>query len=184
MNDGLIPRRYAKALLETAQQQGADKDTHIYDLTRRLIDSFASEPGLQDAVNNPFVTDADKELLLTTAAGADPKTDRLYADFLKLLAENHRLGMARDIAIAYAELYRQKHNIYQVTVTSAAPLAPDAAKRLKAMIEQHLKGAQMEYTSLVDPDLIGGLVVSVGNERLDASIANELKQLRLKLLSK
>ena len=57
-------------------------------------------------------------------------------------------------------------------------------KRLKALIESHVGGATVEYETAVDPDLIGGFVVKIDSERLDASIKNELKQLRLKLLSK
>ncbi len=92
--------------------------------------------------------------------------------------------MARDIALAYLKMYRLKHNIRLVTVTSAAPMAPADEDRLRKLIQRHLGSAQMEYRHLIDPDLIGGFVVSIDNEKLDASVANELKQLRLKLLSK
>ena len=55
--------------------------------------------------------------------------------------------------------------------------------RLKALIERHLNGGTMEYHHRVDPDLIGGFTVTINNEKLDASVADELKQLRIKLLS-
>ena len=63
-------------------------------------------------------------------------------------------------------------------------MAPADEDRLRKLIQRHLGSAQMEYRHLIDPDLIGGFVVSIDNEKLDASVANELKQLRLKLLSK
>lgn len=181
MNKGLIPSRYAKALLATATERGVD--ARVYDMMRHLAAAFAVNPGLQQAVANPFIPAADKQRLLTTAAEAGVK-DTVWADFLKLLAQNHRTDMARDIALAYLRLYRQERNIKVVTITSAAPMDVDEDKRLTSLIQRHIGGATMELDHQVDPNLIGGFTVSINNEKLDASIANELKQLRLKLLSK
>lgn len=103
--------------------------------------------------------------------------------FMELLADNNRLDMARDIALAYLKIYRREHNICLVTVTSAAPMAEAEEKRLKQLIQRHLGSAAMEYNHLINPDLIGGFQVSIDSEKLDASVANELKQLRLKLLN-
>ncbi|MDE5750930.1 MAG: F0F1 ATP synthase subunit delta, partial [Duncaniella sp.] len=98
------------------------------------------------------------------------------------LVTNGRLDAIRDIALAYTRLYRRRHNIRLVTVTSAAPMEPAGEQRLKALIQKHLGDATMEYTTAVDPDLIGGFTVTVDNEKLDASIANELRQMRQSLL--
>ncbi len=71
-----------------------------------------------------------------------------------------------------------------VHVESAAPLAPDEEKRLRRLVERHIGDDAMEFTTGVDPSLIGGFTISVDNERLDASISNELRQLRQNLISK
>lgn len=81
------------------------------------------------------------------------------------------------------KLYRSQHHIYLVTVTSAAPMAQAEEERLRKLILRHLDGGTMEYHHRVDPSLIGGFTVTINNEKLDASVADELKQLRLKLLS-
>lgn len=180
MNQGLIPRRYAKALYKFALEKGADK--RLYELTGNLVNAFLSQPALQEAVTNPFVTADDKTALLKTAAGAE-KDDTVFADFLSLLGQNNRIDFVRDIALAYRDIYRQTNGIYRVTVTSAAPLDAEGESRLKDLIERHLGGASMEYVAKVDPELIGGFTVSINNEKLDASVANELKQLRLKLIT-
>lgn len=180
MNEGLIPGRYAKALLEYASE--SDKQARIYELMHQLAQSFADEPSLRKVLANPFVDSADKVKLLTTAAG--PKADdEVYSRFLNLLVDNNRIALMHEIALAYMDLYRKVNNIYRVSVVSASPLLPAEEDRLKSIIERHLNGASMEYTSEVDPDLIGGFIVKINNEKLDASVANELKQLRLKLLS-
>lgn len=180
MDQGLIPRRYAKALYKFALEKGCDK--RMYELTGALADAFAASPELREAVANPFVSAADKTKLLSTAAGAG-KDDNVFADFVKLLVGNNRIEFVREIAIAYRDIYREHNNICRVTVTSAQPLAEPEEKRLKDLIEKHLGGARMEYTSKIDPALIGGFTVSVNNDKLDASVANELKQLRLKLIT-
>ena len=181
MNDGLIPRRYAKALLKFAQENGQDK--RVYALMQALSDSFVALPALAKSVTNPFVPADDKAKLLITASGASGN-DIVLADFIKLLIDNNRIDMMRHIALAYLEMYRKANNIFLVSITSAAPLADKEMTRLKSLINKHVNGATVEYQTAVDPDLIGGFVVKIDSERLDASIKNELKQLRLKLLSK
>ena len=89
----------------------------------------------------------------------------------------------RDIALAYLSLYRKANNIYLVNVVTAAELPDEEVDRLRRLVEKHLGGASMEFSQSIDPELIGGFVININSERLDASVSNELKQLRLKLLS-
>lgn len=181
MNDGLIPRRYAKALLKFAREKGqAEK---VYSLMKTLSESFAGHPGLSAVLNNPFAPAGSKSELLMTASGA-ASGDTCFIDFVKLLSLNNRVGYARGIALAYLSQYRKANNIYRVEITTAAPMEQERMNRLKELIGSHLGGASVEYEVSVDTDLIGGFVVNIGSERLDASLRNELKQLRLKLLSK
>ena len=90
----------------------------------------------------------------------------------------------RDIAIAFLAIYRKANSIYSVTVTSASEMTKAEVERIKAIVSQHLpEKSKMEFTAAVNPELLGGFVVNIDNERLDASIKNELEQLRLKLTS-
>ena len=182
MNEGLIPRRYAKALYKVGVDRG-DNDA-LYALMNALAAAFAAEPGMQAVVSNPFVSAADKTALLRSAVGsvAAGGADTTFDDFLHLLIDNRRIDMVRDIAVAYLDIYRKAKNIRRVRVTSAAPMAPAEEKRLRDIIAAHLGQAKMEYSSDIDPSLIGGFTVAVDSERLDASIRNDLKQLRQKLI--
>ena len=181
MHQGLIPRRYAKAFLEFATERHDDR--RIYDAFKTLTASFDSSPELNNAVVNPFVSVDDKKALLYTAAGLE-KDDKVFDDMLNLLVSNNRIDMTRQIALAYLSLYRKANNIFKVEVISAAELSEEETRRLRAIIESHLNGSTMEYSATVDPSLIGGFVVNVESQRLDASIKNELKQLRLTLIGK
>lgn len=181
MNEGLIPKRYAKALYEYASDKG---DTaRMYELMKNLDRAFAAAPDIQKALANPFVSSPDKSALIAAAAGA--KADNpVFVAFTALLARNKRFPLVRQIALAYLDAYRTANNIKVVALQSAAKLDPVSEAKLKNLIAAHLGGSTMEYTSSVNPDLIGGFTVQTGNERLDASVANELKQLRLNLISK
>ncbi len=181
MDQGLIPHRYAKALYKLACERGNAQ--RVYNLMQALSVAFVAEPDLDKAVTNPFVSNQDKAMLLSTAAGAKAD-DTTFTDFLKLLIDNRRIDMIRLMAVAYEDIYRKENNIRRVNVVAASPLSPELEQRLKDLIKRHLGDAEMEYETSVDPELIGGFVVNIDSERLDASVKNEIKQLRQSLLSK
>lgn len=180
MDQGLLPRRYAKALYLTAVERNQQQS--VYTLMTNLCNVFANLPDMSRAIANPFVNDSDKTALILSAAQADPAKDNTFADFIKLLEKNRRISIIHEIAIAYQDTYRKANNIYRVTVTAAIPLAEGDENRLKSLILTHLNGGSMEYSFKTDTDLIGGFTVNIDNEQLDASVRNELKQLRLNLL--
>ena len=184
MNEGLIPRRYAKALYKVGADRG-DNDA-LYARMKALDAAFADTPGMKDVVSNPFVPTDDKIALLCSAvsvvSSAKGGDDATFVDFMRLLAENRRIGMVREIAAAYREVSRKAKNLKLEKVTSAAPLSAESDARLRKLIASHLGGATMEYSGTTDPALIGGFTVTVDSERLDASIRNDLKELRLKLI--
>lgn len=180
MNEGLIPRRYAKALYKVAVERKVDE--RVYVLMQTLVSSFDNTSGLQGVVSNPFVAQDEKDKIIITAAGAGV-ADTTFADFLKVLVHNKRIDMVNEIARAYVDIYRQQHNIRKVEVVSAAPLDLAVLGRITSLVERHLHGATMEFTTTVDPALIGGFVINVDNQRLDASVSNQLKELRQSLLN-
>ncbi len=179
MNQGLIPRRYAMALYKVDIDRNSAAGTYV--LMNALQRSFGELPSLKAAVSNPFVSVDDKVKLLTTAAGAS-EADTTFADFLKLLVDNRRIDMIDLIAFAYCDIYRRRNNIRRVEVVTAANLDHAAMQRIKDLIVKELKGASMEFSTRVDTSLIGGFVINIDNERLDASLSNQLKELRLSLL--
>lgn len=179
MDKGLIPNRYAKALYERGAERGSN--AALYAIMQRLCEAFAAEPSLASTVSNPFVAVADKVKLLDTAAGAG-ESDKTFADFLKLLAQNGRLDLAREIARAFVDMYRREHGIYKVVVTSAAPLGEDEKKRLDAVVANYIGKGTMEYDYVIDPALIGGFTVMVNNRLLDASVSSQLRNIRRSLV--
>lgn len=182
MDNGLIPRRYAKALYEVGQERH-DSAT-LYQLMLALSDAFAATDGLARTVANPFVSNADKTALLVSAVYGNntSKADSTYVDFLKLLEANGRISYMRAIAQAYVDIYRKANDIYRVDICSAAPMSADGRARLEKLVTDHIGKGTVEFDYKVDPSLIGGFTVTVNSERLDASVQSQLKQLRLKLI--
>lgn len=181
MDTGLIPRRYAKALYEVGQERKVNDG--LYGLMQTLSAAFASEPALGRTLANPFISADDKSRLLTQAAGGDrAAADPLFADFIKLLDRNGRIGMAWDIARAFIDLYRSQHSIFRVVITSAAPLGDAERQRIEALVAEHVGRGTFEYEYRTDPSLIGGFTVKVNSELLDASVDSKLQQLRRHLV--
>lgn len=180
MNEGLIPNRYAKALYLYASAQG--KAGSVYEETARLADSYAAEGKLAKAVENPFLPLADKGRLLLAASGAGE--GGCLDKFFKLVFSHGRESLLRPMALAYGHKYREANGISQVEIVTASALPEKAMREIRASVQTYLKGRTLECHERVDTGLIGGFTVKVDSQLLDASMSNELRKLRLKLLSK
>lgn len=182
MDQGLLPRRYAKALYKYAVER--DVAAQMYTVMDTLTKAYDDNASLQATIANPFVDNARKASILATAADAknQGKAAEAFDDFINLLGRHRRMDIMRETALAYLAIYRREHNIYKVHITSAATLADSDRNRINAMVEKHLQGGTAQYTYSTDPALIGGFTVTIDSQRLDASVRNELQQLRQRLI--
>ncbi len=180
MNDGLIPNRYAKALFKYASEQGVAES--VYAQSQQLASNFGSVGGMVKAVENPFLPQSDKEKVLLAASGADP--DGCLGKFFKLVFSHGREAFLLPMALAYGRMYRSANAISQVEITTATELPDAELKKIQNYVVSYLGESKPEYTVKVNPELIGGFTVKVDSKMLDASLGTELRNLRLKLLSK
>lgn len=179
MVSGLIPHRYAKALYKFALE--SDSTGKVYDEMKHVVDSFQQNAGLEKVLSNPYVDASDKEKVLLAAAGEKPGED--YRRFVKLILDHKREEFAYLMALAYRDIYRTENKISQVRITTAAALPEAEMKKLRGVVEKSFKDTTFEYTTAIDPDLIGGFIIDVDSTRMDASVSGELEQLRQNLLS-
>lgn len=179
MSDGLIPQRYARALYKYALEH--NNATAVYDEMKQVADSFEAFPEMQKVMTNPFVDAARKEKLLVSAAGDKVEDD--FRRFVRLIINHHREDFAYLMVLAYRKLYREENHIAQVVITTAAELPAEEMQKLRDVVQKAFEDYTLEFVSRVNPDLIGGFVIDVNSTRMDASISNELEQLRQKLLS-
>jgi len=179
MNDGLIPNRYAKALYKLSIERG--DTSQVYDEMKRLEVAYSCEGELKKAVNNPFLPTDDKLKLMCAVSGA--KIDGTSAKFMELVIKNNRIDFMRAIALAFMKQYRELNGIAKVEVVTAAKLGDDEINAIVDVVKSHLDNKTIELSQSVNPDLIGGFMVSVDSRVLDASVKSQLEKLRLKLLS-
>jgi F-type H+-transporting ATPase subunit delta len=163
---------YSQALFEVA------KENDVIDDVREQLGQFADEldenRDLQVFLFSPYFSSQEKkDGIAKIVDGADER----FLNFLELLAERHRMPVIFRIRRAYDALWRQENKLLPVTVTSAVELDEGLVKGLGERIQEQT-GKKVELTSRVDPDVLGGLVLQVGNMVLDASIRNRLEQLR------
>ncbi len=179
MDNGRISVRYARALFQTAQQQGCEDA--VYDgLTRFAHNYLLAISQFNEVLSDPIVAAEEKVKLVEMAVG-EPLDDTLKR-FITFVAEQKREDKMFFIAMKYMEMYREKHNILNTQVTTATELPEETYNHIKAFIKQTF-GADAELEVKIDPNLIGGFILDIENTRMDASVAGQLNALKNKLKS-
>lgn len=177
MDNGRISVRYARALFQTAQEQGCEAE--VYDgLTRFAHNYLLAIAQFNEVLADPIVAQEEKVKLLEMAVG-DPLHDTLK-QFITFVAEQKREDKMFLIAMKYMEMYREKHNILSTQVTTATELTEESYDKIKAFIKQTFD-ADAEMEVHIDPSLIGGFILDIENTRMDASVAGQLNALKNKL---
>lgn len=177
---GRIPRTYAEGLLAAAEQRG--EVLAVAENFHSLVyDVFPACPGLEAFLDTVAVTRKAKDEALTRMF--EGKAVPLFLDFLRLLNRKERLGMLRLIGIAFRTILENRANHERVLVESATELTEDQKAKLKETLKAVLKKTPVLVVR-VNPDLIGGLVVHVGDKVLDTSVRSKLATLRNQLLAR
>jgi F-type H+-transporting ATPase subunit delta len=163
---------YARSLFEVAKEQ--DKLDVVREQLGAFADALNETRELQVFFFSPYFSTQEKEDGLERAvADADP----VVLNFLKLLIEKHRMPVVFRIRGNFDRLWEDENQLLPVEITSAIELDKDIVKELGDKIAEQT-GRKVELSSRVEPDILGGIVVQVGNSVLDASIRNRLEQLR------
>jgi F-type H+-transporting ATPase subunit delta len=167
-----IAQVYARALFEVATEQDA-LDT-IHEQLDAFADAMNENRQLAAFFFSPYFSATEKkEGLGRAVTDAHPA----FENFLEALIERHRMPAIFRIRVEFTELFDDEKKLLPVTITSAIKLDDETVsglgRRIGEQIDRHV-----EVSSTVDPDILGGIVLRVGNVILDASIKNRLEQLR------
>jgi F-type H+-transporting ATPase subunit delta len=167
-----LARVYADALFGAAKDDG--KLDEIHDQLDEFADALADNREMQLFFFSPYFSSTEKKEGLKKALdGAEAQ----LVNFLELLAEKHRMPVLFRIRRQFDALWAKENKRLGVTVTSAVELDPEITKRIGEEVEKQT-GQTVELQSRVDDDLLGGIVLQVGNMVLDASVRNRLEKLR------
>ena len=167
-----IARVYAEALFETAKERG--KLDVIREQLGQVADALDADRNLAVFFFSPSLSSAEKRNGIQQAiAGAEPE----LINFLELLVEKHRMPVIFRIRRRFDEMWAKENKQLDVTLTSAVELDPEVVERVRGEIERQTDRT-VQLRTRVDENVLGGLVLQVGNMVLDASIRNRLERLR------
>jgi F-type H+-transporting ATPase subunit delta len=163
---------YARSLFEVANDQ--DKLDLVRDQLGAFADALSETRDLQVFFFSPYFSTAEKEDGLDrVVSDADP----VILNFLKLLIEKHRMPVLFRIRANYDALWEEENKLLPVQITSAVELDQQIVSQLGDRIAEQTD-RKVDISANVNPDILGGIVVQVGNSVLDASVRNRLEQLR------
>jgi len=163
---------YARSLFEVAREQ--DKLDVVREQLGAFTDALSENRDLQVFFFSPyFATKEKQDGLERVVSDADP----VVLNFLKLLIEKHRMPVLFRIRSNYDGLWEEENKLLPVHITSAVKLDNAIVEQLGDRISEQTD-RKVELSADVDPEILGGIVVRVGNSVLDASVRNRLEQLR------
>jgi F-type H+-transporting ATPase subunit delta len=167
-----IAEVYARALFEVANEH--DVLDRVHDELGEFADALSNDRTLQVFLFSPYFSSEEKrEGVKKIVSDADER----MVNFLELLAERHRMPALFRIKREFDALWAEEHKLLPVTVTSAVELDESLVDEIGKRIEEQT-GRTVELSSNVDPEVLGGLMVRVGNMVLDGTVRNRLERLR------
>ncbi|QOS98203.1 F0F1 ATP synthase subunit delta [Brevibacterium sp. JNUCC-42] len=167
---GALAKRYARALFEIAAERGLIDQ--IEDELKDLAEALQQVPDFQKLFMHPRIAvSSKKELLEELFKG---KTSQELINFLFALVDNKRESEFEEITKAYVEMANDKRGFADATVTTAKPLSKEELEELAAQFGQMLD-KKLRFESVVDPTIIGGVVVKIGDRLYDGSLKTKLE---------
>jgi F-type H+-transporting ATPase subunit delta len=163
---------YARSLFEVAKEHDVLDDIH--EQVDEFTDALAENRDLQVFFFSPYFSSEEKKDAITKIVDG---ADEHFVRFLELLAERHRMPVLFRIRREFDSLWADENRLLPVTITSAVELDDDTVKKIQKEIEDQT-GRRTELTTEVDPDVLGGLAVRVGNAIMDGTVRARLERLR------
>jgi F-type H+-transporting ATPase subunit delta len=170
-----IARPYAEALFQSAKH--AELATCLEQLNE--LAQLAALPEVSALSNNPKVSADDLSKLLSGMVKT--KLDGKVTSFLSLVNQNHRLSAIPEIASQFEAMKNKSEGAAEVMITSAFPLEGSALNDLLSSLKKRFGGKELRPTIQIDPALIGGVRIQVGDEVLDSSVKAQLAQMQASL---
>ena len=167
-----IAEVYSRSLFEVAQEH--DVLDRVHEELGEFVDALDENQDLQVFFFSPYFSSEEKKEGIEQAVS---DADEHFVRFLELLAERHRLPAIFRIRSEYDRMWAEENKLLPVSVTTAVKLDEQIVSEIGRRIEQQT-GRHIELSSTVNPDVVGGLVLQVGNMIMDASLRARLERLR------
>lgn len=172
----IVNERYALSLYEVARDEGKVPEM-LAELTA-VADAVRETPEFLRLLGTPSIPVADKKAVLQKTFGG--KVDQYLLNFLMLLTDKRRIGGLLEMQEAFKERYYAEQGICEVHATTAIPMDEALVDKLREKL-QKITGKQVILLTRVDPAIMGGVVLKLGNEQIDTSIRTKLQELAQKM---
>ena len=172
-----VARPYAEAAFKIASEQQA---LPVWGEMLKLSAAVMRDPAMQSAIDNPRLGAPEKESLFLSVTG--DKLNAIGKSFIRALVEADRITLLPQIETMFADLRNAAEGVAQAQIVSALALDERQVADLKAALEKRF-GKKIEATVSVDPSLIGGARIVVGDQVVDGSIAGKLAAMAIQLKS-
>lgn len=164
--------RYAKALLSLAIEK--NKDEVVGRDMNLIAETIKGHKDLDLALKNSIVKAEDKKAILTKVfADVDPMTSQLF----QVLLDNNRIDKVEEVASQYVSMYDDYLGKEHAVVTTAFPLTDELELKVLTKIKE-LTNKAVELENVVDPSIIGGFILRIGDKQYNASVADKLNKLK------
>ena len=178
MKGTIVASRYAKSLLDLSIEQNAlDKVNN--DMVQ-LSEICAESKDLKNLLDNPTINYSKKIEVFNALFNG--KMEDLSLSFMALITKNSRENILPAIAESFTQLYKAHNNILDVVLVSAHPLEDSAKAKIIEKIKTKFNGS-IELIEEIDPSLLGGFIVKIGDKQIDSSVASQLTNLKNVLLN-
>lgn len=172
----IVNERYAGSLYEVAREDG--NIPLILEQLSAVAEGMRQTPEFLKLLQTPSISLTDKKAILTKAFSG--KVDQYLLNFLMLITEKGRVGGLLEMQEAYKQRYYDEQGICEVRVTTAVPLDDVLTGKLQAKLET-ITGKKVMMNQIVDPKIMGGVVLGLGNQQIDTSIRTKLSELAQKM---
>jgi F-type H+-transporting ATPase subunit delta len=179
MTSRTVSRRYAKALMAVVLDRGASLEQTLGDLENAAV-FLAEQPRILELFTNPMIPSAERTRALERFLAAS-RLQPLTQNFLRLLLRKRRIDALGGAAEEFRALADAQAGVIRASVTSTAPLTEAVAELIRSRIGKRF-GKKVILSQAIDPELIGGLVVTAGSLTFDGSIRSQLKAIKSQLL--
>lgn len=174
-----IMEPYAQALMAIAREHSLIEQ--IGEDMRGIVNLLNESPEMAEFLSSPVVKDEDKKSVLAQVVGE--QVQQFTRNFLMLLVDRRRILFLDGIAKQYLALLRQENQTVLAEVTSAVPLNEGQQEAVRGKVRDITSAREVELEMKTDPDLIGGVVIKVGSQVLDASLRGQLRRIGIRLNS-
>lgn len=171
-----VARRYAKSLMLLSVERN-EMDAAFNDLLY-IKNVLQENRDLRVMLNSPVIKTYKKQNVLNAIFGG--QLGDLVNGFVRIITSNNRESLLEEIAVGFVDLYNEYKKVVTAKVTTAVPMDDELKNKVKSIVA-NLENNSIEIIEEVDPEIIGGVILRVGDVQVDASVSRQLQELKKEL---